>query len=154
MEINDLHKRSDKDQDKKLITRITYFQKLIEELNKKEIPAEIVNSINQYIEEVNTFDSSNKDLRKQISKSQSNIMKLLEKELKIVPKNIYRTRWMAISMAGFGIPMGMTFGVSLGNMAFIGIGIPIGMVLGIVIGAGMDNKALKEGRQLDVEIGG
>ncbi len=76
----------------------------------------------------------------------------MEKELKIVPRNYYRTTWMVIGMAAFGIPMGAAFGASLGNMAFIGIGLPIGMAIGISVGMGMDKKALKEGRQLDLEI--
>lgn len=52
------------------------------------------------------------------------ILKLIEKELKLVPKNSYRNRWMAIGMSAFGVP----------------------------IGAGMDKKAFEEGRQLDMEI--
>jgi hypothetical protein len=31
-----------------------------------------------------------------------------------------------------------------------GIGIPIGVIIGMAIGAGMDKKAFKEGRQLDI----
>lgn len=55
-------------------------------------------------------------------------------------------------MAAFGIPFGVVFGISLGNMAFLGIGIPIGMVVGIAIGTAMDKRAFDEGRQLDLEI--
>ena len=77
---------------------------------------------------------------------------MIEKEEKLVPKNAYRTRWMAIGMSVFGVPIGMAFGASLGNMAFLAIGIPLGMAIGIAIGAGMDKKALEEGRQLDIEI--
>ena len=80
------------------------------------------------------------------------ILKLIEKELKLVPKNLYRDRWLAIGMAGFGLPFGVAFGAAFGNMAFIGIGIPIGLAIGIAIGSGMDKKALDEGKQLDVEI--
>ncbi len=116
------------------------------------MPSEIVNLINQNIDEINSFSGSNKDLQKQIRKSQSNILKLIEKELKLVPKNLYRTRWMVIGMTVFGVPLGMAFGASLDNMAFLGIGIPIGMVIGMAIGAGMDKKAFEEGRQIDLEI--
>jgi hypothetical protein len=55
-------------------------------------------------------------------------------------------------MAGFGIPIGVAFGASLGNMAFLGIGLPIGLATGIAVGSGMDKKAFEEGRRLDVEI--
>ena len=80
------------------------------------------------------------------------ILKLIEKEQKLVPKNIYRNRWLAIGMSAFGIPFRVAFGISLGNMAFLAIGLPLGMAIGIAIGAGMDKKAFEEGRQLDLEI--
>lgn len=152
MDIKELFINPNIGQDKKLKNKYVYFEKLIDELKKREMPSEIVNSINQNIEDINSFSGSNKDLRKQICKSQSNILKLLEKELKLVPKNLYRTRWMAIGMSVFGVPLGMAFGASLDNMAFLGIGIPIGMVIGMAIGAGMDKKAFEEGRQIDLDI--
>jgi hypothetical protein len=37
-------------------------------------------------------------------------------------------------------------------MSYLSIGLPIGLGIGIAIGTSMDQKALKEGRQLDVEI--
>ena len=152
MDIKELDIKPNIEQDKKLTNKYVYFEKLIDELKRREMPSEIMNSINQNIEDINSFSGSNKDLRKQIRKSQSNILKLIEKELKLVPKNLYRARWMAIGMSVFGVPLGMAFGVSLDNMAFLGIGIPIGMVIGMAIGAGMDKKAFEEGRQIDLEI--
>ena len=79
------------------------------------------------------------------------IIELLEKKHKIVPKKFYLNRWLALGMAVFGVPLGVVMGSSLGNMAFIGTGIPIGMVIGMALGADMDKKALKEGRQMDIE---
>jgi hypothetical protein len=152
MEIIEVNEKLVIGQNKKFITKFTYFEKLIGELKKREIPSEIVSSINQNIEEVNSFIGSTKDLKKRIRKSQYSILKLIEKELKIVPKNLYRTRWMAIGMSAFGVPMGVAFGASLGNMAYLAIGIPIGMAIGMAIGASMDKKAFDEGKQLDLEI--
>ncbi len=152
MEIKELDKRPNIGQDKKLTSIYVYFAKLINELKKKEIPSKIANSINQYIEGINSFPGSNKDLLKHIRKSRSHILKLMEKELKIVPKNLYRGRWMAIGMSAFGIPFGVAFGASVDNMSFLAIGIPIGMVVGMAIGAGMDKKTFEEGRQLDLEM--
>ncbi len=151
MHIKELDKRPNIEQDKKLTKKYVYFKKLVDELKKRDIPTEIVNSVNQNIEEINSFSGSNKGLRKQIFKSQSKIIKLIEKELKLVPKNLYRTRWMAIGMSAFGIPMGAAFGASFNDMSFLAIGIPIGMVIGIAIGTGMDKKAFEEGRQLDLK---
>ena len=140
------------DQDKKLKKSYAIFENLVDELKQKKISEEILNPINQDIEEINSFSGSPKELRKRIIKSQSNILKLIEKELKLVPKNFYRNRWLAIGMSAFGIPLGVAFGATLDNMAFLGIGIPIGMAIGMAVGAGMDKKAFEEGRQLNLEI--
>jgi hypothetical protein len=152
MEIKPLGQRSNIEQEKKLKNKYLSFEKLLSELSKKEVPSEIVAAINRYTEEVNSFSGSNKELRKRIGKSHYAILKLIEKELKLVPKNLYRSRWTAIGMTVFGIPLGLPFAASIGNMGLLGIGIPIGMVIGMAIGAGMDKKALKEGRQLDLDI--
>jgi drug/metabolite transporter (DMT)-like permease len=87
-----------------------------------------------------------------MKKTQTQIIKLIEKKHKLVTKNHYRNTWLAIGMAVFGIPLGVAFGTSLGNMALLGIGLPIGMAIGMGVGTGMDKKALEEGRQLDLEI--
>lgn len=92
------------------------------------------------------------ELRKMIKKKQTRIIKLLEKELKVVLKNYYRNLWLSIGIAVFGVPIGVTFGTSIGDMAFLGAGLPIGLAIGIAVGAAMDKKALKEGRQIDLEI--
>ena len=152
MEFKELDKRVNIDQNKKLNNTYSQFGELLNELNKKELPNEVISSINSGIEEINSFKESEKGLRKLIRKAQSRIIKLIEKELKLVTKNHYRNTWLAIGMSVFGIPLGVAFGTSLGNMGFIGIGLPIGMAIGMAIGSGMDKKAFEEGRQLDLEI--
>lgn len=137
-----------KNQQKRLVT----FQKLIDELNTKEIPEKLSATINVLIDQLNTYIEQDQKLIKEIRKAQTTIVKTVEKELKIVPKNYYQNLWMGIGIGGFGIPMGVAFGAALDNMAFIGIGLPIGLALGIAIGASMDKKAFNEGRQLDIEI--
>ncbi|MBT3383159.1 MAG: hypothetical protein HN778_14010 [Prolixibacteraceae bacterium] len=152
MEIKELNKRPNIAQNKRLNRKYGLFEKLIEELNKKDLPSEIVNSIINYIEEINAFSGSDRDFLKQIRKAQASILKLVEKELKLVTKNHYRNRWLAIGMAALGIPMGAAIGASIGNMSFIGYGIIMGMIIGITFGMGMDKKAKEAGKQLDVEI--
>ena len=151
-EIKEIDKKSDIGKDKKLLSKFNDFEKLINELKKRKVPSDIVNSVNRDIDNINSFTGSNKDLLKQLKKAQSGIIKLAEKELKLVTKNHYRNMWLAMGMSAFGIPFGVVFGISLGNMAFLGIGIPIGMAIGIGIGTAMDKKAFEEGRQLDLEI--
>ena len=135
-----------------MTAKYVQFEKLINELRIREIPNEIVNSINIDIEQINSISGSNKDLSKQLRNVQSRILTLIEKELKLVTKNHYRRTWLAMGMAAFGIPLGVAFGVSLGNMAFIGIGIPIGIAVGIAIGTAKDKEAHANGNQLDIEI--
>jgi hypothetical protein len=88
---------------------------------------------------------------KVLRRTKIKILRLVEKQLKLVSKNHYRNAWMAIGIA-LGVPFGVVFGNSFDNMAYIGIGIPIGMAIGIGIGTAMDAKAFKEGRQLDLEL--
>ena len=151
MEIIDIERKANIGDDKKLMTNLSSFEKLIDALKKREMPIEIANSVNEDIEDLNTYSGSNKDFLKRLKKAHGRIIKLVEKELKLVTKNHYRNMWMALGMTVFGIPFGVAFGASLDNMAFIGIGIPIGMAVGIGIGTSMDSKALEEGRQLDLE---
>ena len=72
--------------------------------------------------------------------------------MKIVPINHYRNLWMVIGMSAFGLPLGVAYGTSIGNIGMMAIGLPIGMVIGIAIGTNMDKKALADGRQLSIEI--
>jgi hypothetical protein len=152
MNIIKLHTNPEIENNIKLKEKYLQFEKLLVELRKKELPEEIVASVNQDIDNLNSFSGSGDELRKLITKKQTGILKVLEKELKLVPKNHYRNLWMVLGMSVFGIPMGVAFGASLGNMAFLGIGLPIGMVIGIAMGTGMDKKAHNEGRQIDMEI--
>lgn len=152
MTIKDLLKDPSIEQHKKLNNKFNDFEKLINALKKRDIPSEIVDSINGDIDEINAFSGSHKELLRHLRKTQFNLLKLIEKELKLVTKNHYRNMWMAVGMAAFGIPFGVAFGVSLGNMAFIGIGIPIGMAIGIGVGTAMDKKATDNGNQLDLDF--
>ena len=152
MQIKELNNKVISDSNKKLIAAFGQFDRLLSELRKKELPKEIVATVNRNIEEVNSAIESERKLRKQLRKSQAYIVRLLEKQLKLVPINYYRNTWLALGMAAFGVPLGVAFGSIFGNMAFIGFGIPIGMMVGMAIGARMDKKAVEEERQLDIEL--
>ena len=152
MEIKDLKSRPSSVQSKKLIFAFSQFENLLSELKKKELTDEVIISINNGIDQINSAPELDKELRKQIRKAQSNILKLIEKKLKLVTINHYRNTWLAVGMAAFGVPLGVAFGSSAGNMGLIGVGIPIGMVIGMAVGSGMDKKALVAGKQLDLEI--
>lgn len=149
--LKDLNDRPAIADNKKLKGRFLLFEKVLDELKKKEIPDEIVSAINSIIDEVNAASNDQKELRTTLRKSQSLILKLVEKELKLVTINHYRNQYLGVGIA-IGIAMGSAFGTSLGNMAFMGVGLPIGMGIGIAIGTQKDKEAKEKGKQLDVEV--
>ncbi len=129
------------------------FDTLLSELRKKELPDSIIQTVNNEVEEINTSNSlTTNDLRKVIKKKQTAILRLIEKDLKLVPKNYYRTLWLALGMTVFGIPLGVLASVLLGKLGLFAIGLPIGVAIGVTVGTAMDKKAVKENRQLNVEI--
>jgi hypothetical protein len=145
-------KRPNIENDKKLLVNYQNFENLLSELEQKEIPSEIKNFINQEIEAINSFSGTDAELSKKIRKTLSGILKRIEKELKLVPKNYYRGFWLALGMSAFGIPIGFAIALSMGNMAFLGTGFPIGMGIGVAVGTAMDKKAMNTGKQLDFEM--
>lgn len=140
------------EESKKLKKRFKQFNLLVDEINKKEISEVFQQQINDMIGKLEGHKTTAKLFSINIRRTQTNLLRMLLKEYKIVPKNYFRNTWMAIGMSAFGIPLGVAFGGGLNNMAFIGIGIPIGMVIGMAIGAEMDKKAEKENRQLNIQI--
>lgn len=152
MELQELKYDLGIEQNKRRISNIKGFASLISELKERELTEEVIVAINKEIEIINSISGNTKKLSRQVSKSKLLIFQTLDRKMKIVPKNAYRNRWLAIGMVVFGMPLGAVYGVSMGNMAFIGVGIPIGMVFGMAIGARMDKKAAKEGRQLKFEV--
>ena len=130
----------------------TQLNHLLYALKTKMLPSETSNIIDQAINEINAIADSDRLLIKKVKEKQNAIIKLLEKKHKIVPKNYYRNLWMVVGMSAFGLPIGVAFGMSIGNIAMLSISMPIGMAIGIGVGSSMDKKALEEGRQLDFEV--
>jgi len=133
----------------KLAKQSNNLQSLLMAISKKEIPESQVARINEIVTGINDFTGQDPELLKAMKAGQSIFIKLLEKELKIVPQNHYQTLWMLLGMSAFGVPLGVAFGAVMGNMGLLGIGLPIGMAIGIAVGTGMDTKAKNEGRQLE-----
>jgi len=152
MTLSNLQSIPNQGNEPKLQKAFIQFEKVLTEIQKKDLPERVTLPVNKHIDEINITISQGIVSKKLIRKAQSNILKLLEKELKIVPKNYYRNLWMALGMASFGIPIGVAMGTALDNLGLMAIGLPIGLAVGVGVGSGMDKKALDEGRQLDVEI--
>ncbi len=152
MNSKELNIRQDISTDNKLNRIYTQFSELLNELRKKELNKNVERSINESIDNLNSSTLSGTQLTKLVKQKQTAILKQVEKEQKIVPKNYYRTMWMLFGMSGIGLPIGVAFGLSIGNIGLLGLGLPIGMAIGLAIGMSLDKKALNEGRQLDIEI--
>lgn len=151
MKIIELVRRSNIEENKKLVSQYDFLEKLFEELRQKELPLEVIGSINQKLELLNVFSGSDKDLSRLMRKNQSEILQLLEKEFKLVCKGHYQNLWLPVGLAAFGLPMGVLFGISLGSMAYIGLGLPLGMLIGMTYGIFLDKKAQEDGKQLETE---
>ncbi len=152
MEILKLHLKPELLTEHKTNRLYQQWQDLLGSLRDKKISDKTVGIINQEVETISSTSLRDKSLQNLLKVKQTFIISILEKDEKLVPKNHYRNRWLALGLAAFGIPLGVIFGLSLGNMGLIGIGLPIGMSIGIAVGTSMDKKAETEGRQLDVEI--
>ena len=126
------------------------FVKLIDEINKHEIPDRVIEEINTEIEKMNTFFGKDKKFLKVFVKSQLKILKILESNLGLVPKKHYQNTWMALGIA-IGISIGVAIGATI-NMGMMAIGLPIGLGIGIFLGKKKDDEVLKQGKQLDIEI--
>ena len=126
--------------------------RLLNALEVKELPTETIDLINNEIEELNSISVIDKYFVKATKQKENRLIELIEKKHKIVPINYYGKLWMILGMSGFGIPMGLVFGLSVGNFGMLGIGLPIGMAIGVGVGTRMDKKAFNEGRQLDFEV--
>ena len=152
MNIKELKNREDFSNDDKLNRIYSQFGELLNELKKKELSQDVYKLINESVDILNLSTFNGAQLTKLLKKKQTAILKQVEKEHKIVPKNYYRTLWMVLGMSAFGLPIGVAFGLSIGNIGLLAIGLPIGMGIGIAVGMSMDKKAMNEGRQLNIEI--
>lgn len=135
----------------KLAEEVDRMQQLIDALNSKAIPEGIAATITQQLEPLSGLDIPDKQYAARLKKSRRSILRLVEKQLNLVPQKHHLKLWMALGMSALGIPFGVVFSIALKNFAFIGLGLPIGMGIGIAVGTKLDEKAKAEGRQLDLE---
>tara|TARA_B100000508_G_scaffold132802_1_gene122074 strand:+ start:29756 stop:30220 length:465 start_codon:yes stop_codon:yes gene_type:complete len=125
--------------------------KLVEEIRDKDLPDETLILFNSEIDKLNSLENENRKFRSQLRRSRNKLIQHLLKKHQLVTKRYYRTIWMSIGVGAFGVPLGVAMGSSVDNYGLIGTGLPIGLAIGLFIGVQLDNKAHKEGRQLDIE---
>lgn len=152
MKLLELHPLNNIENNPKLNELFLQFEQLLQEINKHPLSESTIKSINKDIEAINAAEERDNQLFILIKKKQANIIKVVEKEHKIVPKEYYQKLWLALGLASFGVPLGVIVGVLMKNMALLGLGIPIGLGIGAMLGRSMDKKAAEEGRQLDISL--
>ena len=146
MKIEKLKELKHADNNPRLTKAYNKVHCLIEALSTKEIPSEVLNSINEAIKLLNSFSGTEKELTKAFNKKYTSILALVKKELKFVTKNHYKTLWMVMGMS-----FGVVFSVILGDSGNIAIGIGLGTLLGIIVGTNLDKNAKESGNQLQIE---
>lgn len=87
---------------------------------------------------------------RQLQNIKADLLKVFQKEYGMVGPGHYRTLWLSIGMAVFGIPFGLIFSSALNNFAFLGIGLPIGLSIGIAIGTAKDKQAQQAGKVIHI----
>lgn len=152
MHIIDIEKTSAILNDEKLIKIHAQFQQLIILLRAKKLTVDSIQIINDNISSINKSALTGRKLQILIKKHQTVILKHIEKEYKLTAKNHYRNLWMLFGFTAFGLPIGVSFGLALDNLGLMGLGLPIGMVVGSIVGTRLDERALREGNQLDLEM--
>ncbi len=136
----------------KLTKRFTSLSNLIFSAGKHSLPDSMVMYFNQEIDSIGQFKGTTEETIQKLTAVQKDFLNKLEKEQKLVPKNHYRNIWLTLGIAVFGVPLGVAFGLLIDNMAMLGVGLPIGLALGIGFGSFLDQKAKKQGNQLDFII--
>ena len=124
---------------------------LIAALDKREVPQDITEEINIIIANLNAFTGDEKQFARELNQAYQHILKLVQEKLNWVPKDFYRNQWMALGLSVFGLPLGVVMGLALDDMTYMAVFFPLGMVFGMGIGAGLDKKAVEEGRVLDLD---
>ena len=139
-------------ENKSLVKEYDLLNELIQELNYRELPPEVVVVMNIEIDRLNTLPENHHRLLAGIRAVKRKLLKSALEDLELVPKNYYRNMWLAIGMTAIGLPLGVVFSSVLDNVSFISIGLPMGLAIGVGIGTFYDKKAEEENRQLELEI--
>ncbi len=151
MKIEHLKRREGTVGNNRLTKAYDKMQNLIDALGNRDLPSDELISINERIQSINAFTGSEKELTKTLKNTYDDILKQIEKNLKLVSKHHFRQLWMV-----YGMLAGVVFSSLSSSFGIIGIGfsggmgISIGMLIGIMIGANLDQQAEKNGAQLEV----
>lgn len=117
------------------------LKNLLNDLRERPLSEDIKREINAKLVKLNNLNSTEAGFSKQVAKTKSEILDLLQKKLKMVPQNYYTSLWLSLGMTAFGLPIGAVIFALTGNIAFLAVGLPLGMGLGSFYGMSLDRKA-------------
>lgn len=146
--IKNIERKLDQTENKKLFNSLEWYKKSFQALNEKSIDDDKLSSI---ISQVEAALQLREGVRKQLGKIRQELITTLEIDYGLYFKGHFQQKWMLYGII-FGIPFGTIFSAIIKNFAFTAIGLPIGMAIGIAIGIEKDNKAVNEGKVLDVAV--
>ncbi len=149
MEIKELKHIENLQPSNRLTFTYHQFQQLLSELQKRELTHEVIAFINAKIDKINAVTTSDKAIRKQMMKSQVKVLRFMEQKQKLVVQNYYIKQWIALGFGVFGFPLGMAALYLFGNWV---MGMFLGVTIGMLVGYGLDRKAKKEGRQINMTV--
>ena len=131
---------------------VTQFEQLIQEIQRMELPPEVIVELNTELEKLELQLVFQKKFYEQIKTSKAVLLNILFKEVGVVPINHYRDLWIALGLSGIGLPLGIFLSFFMDNSSAIALGIALGCSMGIVIGSNLDNQAEAEGRQMAIRL--
>lgn len=121
--------------------RVKYITGAAEKVAEKTAAAPDAEFITLLRNVVNTFPST-KEEKKIYAGHVNRYDAYVRKKYQLAAAGYYRAVWLAL-----GVAIGMPMGISMKNIA---AGLPIGLAIGLAIGTGLENKAKKEGRLIDL----
>ena len=152
MELEGLKTRFFSDKKKAISKEYALLEQLVQELQHRDLPPEVIVEMNQEIERLNDVLDHHLKLYFYVKSVKKKVLNSLLNDLEIVPKNYYRNLWSALGMLVFGVSLGVVFTSILDKISAFALGLPIGMAIGLVIGIEMDRRALENNKQLEFEI--
>lgn len=152
MAIIGLQPLADPNPEEQLERKHAALAELVVALRQKDLSAETEEQVSTYLAAINQSKLSGRDLGRELVRTKNNILRLVAKEEKLIPRNYYRNQGIVFGTVVFGIPLGVVFGILQGDFSFMGMGLLIGLTIGLAVGISRDKKAAQEGRQLPVGI--
>ncbi|MFI2742164.1 hypothetical protein ACG2LH_05455 [Zhouia sp. PK063] len=128
------------------------FVTLLDELESHKLSTKTLQNIQKQVNKLNSMVCNEQLWDKQLKISYRKIIKLVKKDIDLVPKNYYLQHFVAIGLSAIGIPVGVLIGFLLNNMILISLGVPFGLAIGAAIGKHLDKKAFKQHKQLSIDL--